>query len=192
MLGYIRKEIIGKKETDIYLKSKLQPSLENSEEGTNEGECLDEDIYIEHKSGQRIPVEVNVSSAMLYDREVNYVFLRNSAERKLHEEKIRQWALQQEVVAFIGQKALGEYDFSSLLNLIVEKTSQTLDVEYGKILELLPDGKSLLLRAGVGWRKGLIGKATVSTGLDSQAGYTLISNEPVIVKDLRTETRFHR
>ena len=93
LLGYIRKEIIGKKETDIYLKSKLQPSLENSEEGTNEGECLDEDIYIEHKSGQRIPVEVNVSSAMLYDREVNYVFLRNSAERKLHEEKIKQWAL---------------------------------------------------------------------------------------------------
>ena len=190
LLGCIRKEIIGKKETDIYIKSKLQPSLENSEEGTNEGECLDEDIYIEHKSGQRIPVEVNVSSAILYDREVNYVFLRNSAERKLHEEKIRQWALQQEVVAFIGQKALGEYDLSTLLNLIVEKTSQTLDVEYGKILELLPDGKSLLLRAGVGWRKGLIGKATVSAGLDSQAGYTLISKEPVIANDLRTETRF--
>ncbi len=190
LLGYTRKEIIGKKETDIYLTSKLQYYKENSEECTNEGECLDQDTYIEHKTGQRIPVEVNVSSAMLYDREVNYVFLRNSAERKLHEEKIKQWALQQEVVAFIGQKALGEYDISTLLNLIIEKTSQTLDVEYGKILELLPDGKSLLLRAGVGWRKGLIGKVTVGAGLDSQAGYTLISKEPVIVEDLRTETRF--
>ncbi|OQY99120.1 MAG: hypothetical protein B6D35_10170 [Candidatus Brocadia sp. UTAMX2] len=190
LFGYARKEIIGKSETDIYLKSKLQPSIENSEECTNEGACLDQDAYIEHKSGQRIPVEVNVSSATLHDREVNYVFLRNSAERKLHDDKIKQWALQQEVVAFIGQKALREYDLSTLLNLIVEKTSQTLDVEYGKILELLPDGKSLLLRAGVGWRKELMGKATVSTGLDSQAGYTLISKEPVIVEDLRTETRF--
>lgn len=63
-------------------------------------------------------------------------------------------------------------------------------MEYGKILELLPDGKGLLLRAGVGWKKGLIGKAIVGTGFNSQAGYTLISKEPVIVEDLRTETRF--
>jgi PAS domain S-box len=74
LFGYARKEIIGKNETDIYLKSKLQPSIENSEECTNEGACLDQDTYIEHKSGQRIPVEVNVSSATLHDREVNYVF----------------------------------------------------------------------------------------------------------------------
>lgn len=190
LVGYPRKEIIGKKETDIYLKSKLESYLENSEECTNEGECIAQDTYIVHKSGHRIAVEVNVNSAMLYDKEVKYVVFRNIVERKIYEKMIKQWALQQEVIAFIGQKALVEYDFSTLLNLIVEKTSQTLDVEYGKILELLPDGKSLLLRTGVGWKKGLIGKATVSTGLDSQAGYTLISNKPVIVKDLRTETRF--
>lgn len=190
LFGYTRKEIIGKNETDIYLKSELQPYRENSEECTNEEECLDQDTYIEHKNGQKIPVEVNVSSAMLYDRDVNYVFLRNIAERKIYEKKIKQWALQQEVVAFIGQKALEEHDLSILLHLIVEKTSQTLGVKHGKILELLPDGKSLLLRAGVGWRKGLIGKTTVMAGLNSQAGYTLISREPVIVNDLRTETRF--
>ncbi len=190
LFGYTRKEIIGKNETDIYLKSKLHPYLENSEESANEGECVDQDTYIEHKNGQRIPVEVNASSAMLYDNEVKYIFFRGIAEHKLYEEKIKQWALQQEVIAFIGQKALEESDFSTLLNIIVEKTAQTLDVEYGKILEILPDGKSLLLRAGVGWRIGLIGKVTVSAGHDSQAGYTLISKEPVIVEDLRTETRF--
>lgn len=36
-------------------------------------------------------------------------------------QKIKQWALQQEVVAFIGQKALGEYDVSTLLNVIIKK-----------------------------------------------------------------------
>lgn len=190
LFGYPREEIIGKNETDIYRKIKFQPYLENSGDCTNEGKCFAQDTYIEHKNGNRIPVEVDVVSAMLNDRKIDYVVFRNIAESKIHEEKLRQWALQQEVVAFLGQKALGGYDFSTLLNLIVEKTSQTLDVEYCKILELLPDGKSLLLRAGIGWKKGLIGKATVSTGLDSQAGYTLISKEPVIVKDLRTETRF--
>jgi PAS domain S-box-containing protein len=36
----------------------------------------------------------------------------------------------------------------------------------------------------------LVGHATVSTGSDSQAGFTLLSDRPVIVEDLRAETRF--
>ena len=54
----------------------------------------------------------------------------------------------------------------------------------------MPDGATLLLRAGVGWREGLVGKATVGTNLRSQAGYALISPGPVVVEDLRTENRF--
>jgi GAF domain-containing protein len=36
----------------------------------------------------------------------------------------------------------------------------------------------------------LVGHATVGAGLDSQAGYTLGSDRPVIVPDLLSETRF--
>ncbi len=46
------------------------------------------------------------------------------------------------------------------------------------------------LRAGVGWRDGLVGKAQVGIDQDSQAGYTLMTSEPVLVRDLATETRF--
>jgi PAS domain S-box-containing protein len=63
-------------------------------------------------------------------------------------------------------------------------------VEYYKVLELLPDRNALWLRAGVGWQEGLVGQATVGAGRDSQGGYTLLSREPVIVEDLRTERRF--
>jgi signal transduction histidine kinase/DNA-binding NarL/FixJ family response regulator len=72
-----------------------------------------------------------------------------------------------------------------------ELAARTLDVEYCKILELLPGGEELLLRAGVGWKEGLVGKTKVGAGLDSQAGYALLSDEPVIVEDLRTEGRFN-
>ena len=58
-----------------------------------------------------------------------------------------------------------------------------------KVLELRPD-RSLLLRAGVGWRPGLVGHATVPVGRDSQAGHTLVSSEPLVVTDLATEPRF--
>jgi light-regulated signal transduction histidine kinase (bacteriophytochrome) len=46
------------------------------------------------------------------------------------------------------------------------------------------------LEAGVGWHSGLVGTATVGTDLDSQAGYTLLWDHPVVVEDLRQETRF--
>lgn len=74
----------------------------------------------------------------------------------------------------------------SAVNLVVE----TLAVEYSKILELLPCGDSLLLRAGVGWREGLVGHTTVDGGVYSQAGHTLHSQGPVIVEDFRLEKRF--
>src|SRR5690606_34997443 len=48
----------------------------------------------------------------------------------------------------------------------------------------------LLLRAGLGWREGLLGHALQSTELSSQGGFTLASRKPVIVEDMATETRF--
>src|SRR5206468_5699566 len=53
-----------------------------------------------------------------------------------------------------------------------------------------PGGRTLLLRAGVGWAEGRVGAATEGVGTDSPSGYALLSNEPVIIDDLRTETRF--
>lgn len=97
---------------------------------------------------------------------------------------------QQRAIAQITQEALSGKDISLLMDEMVEIVAQILDGESCSILQLLPDGNSLLLRAGVGWQEGLVGHAIVDTGSDSQAGYTLNSSKPVIVQDLRLETRF--
>ncbi len=111
-------------------------------------------------------------------------------ERKWAEEQLRTRTRQQEAIASLGQRALSGIDLSTLMDEATSLIAQTLDVEYCKVLELLPSGDAVLLRAGVGWQDRLVGRATVSTGSDSQAGYTLLSSEPVIVTDLRSETRF--
>ncbi len=106
------------------------------------------------------------------------------------EEELKVRVHQQAVISEVGLRSLSGIDLSTLMDEVVVRVAKTLDVEYCKVLELLPDGKTLLLRAGVGWKEGLVGHATVGTGKDSQAGYTLISHEPVIVEDLGTEKRF--
>jgi GAF domain-containing protein len=106
------------------------------------------------------------------------------------EEELRARVRQQEATGRLGLAALTGTDLSGLMDEAVRVVTGVLDVEYCKILELMPDGVTLLLRAGVGWREGLVGTATVGTNLRSQAGYALISPGPVVVEDLRTENRF--
>ncbi|MCK5091730.1 MAG: GAF domain-containing protein, partial [Gammaproteobacteria bacterium] len=118
-------------------------------------------------------------------------WLAQAQVRRLEaEEALTKRASQQAAVAVLGQRALSGKGLAALMDTIVEYVSKVLGVEYCKILELLPDGKALVLRAGVGWKEGLVGQAIVGTGMDSQAGYTLACQDPVIVEDLRQETRF--
>ena len=116
---------------------------------------------------------------------------RLEGERRHAEEKLHIRIRQQAAVADLGQRALAGMPLGTLLDEAVTLVASTLDVEYCKVLELLPDGTALRLRAGVCWHAGLVGIASVGSNVDSQAGYTLLSDTPVVVYDLRTEARFH-
>ena len=115
---------------------------------------------------------------------------RDVTDRQKLLRELRMRAKQQEILARLGERALTESDLQTLFDEIVSTLAEILDVEFVKILELVPGDAELLLRAGVGWRPGAIGTAHESTGRHSQAGYALASGGPVIVTDLKTETRF--
>ena len=112
------------------------------------------------------------------------------SERKRAEETLETQARQQAAVADLGRRAITEPTLSALMDKAVEVVAHTLRVRYCEVLELLPEGDALLLRAGVGWKEGLVGRTTLGVGLDSQAGYTLVSRESILVEDLREEKRF--
>jgi signal transduction histidine kinase len=115
-----------------------------------------------------------------------------AAERLEAEHALRARVRQQAAVAELSQRALAGTRPADLMNEAVALLRDTLAVDYSKILELLPDRRQLLMRAGLGWKPGTVGVATVGTGIDSQAGYTLLlgNEEPLIVDDLTCETRF--
>lgn len=106
------------------------------------------------------------------------------------ENQLQRFSQQQRVLSAFGQLALQERDLARVMDECVRLLSLTLPVEMAKVLELLPGERSLLLRAGIGWKDGLVGHAVVSAEQDSQAGYTLMVDKPVIVSDLARETRF--
>jgi len=115
---------------------------------------------------------------------------RDVTERQRLLRELRVRAKQQETVARLGERALTETDLQKLFDDVATTIAAILDVEFVKILELEPGDAELLLRAGVGWREGLVGTAHESTGRHSHGGYALASGGPVIVADLKSETRF--
>ncbi|MBA4149696.1 MAG: PAS domain S-box protein [Verrucomicrobia bacterium] len=98
--------------------------------------------------------------------------------------------LQQRAITELGSFALHETELKPIMDKAVSLVCDTLATDFCKILQLLPDQRSLLLLSGCGWKRGLVGKAFVETGINSQAGYTLRTDKLVIVEDLPNEPRF--
>jgi PAS domain S-box-containing protein len=113
-----------------------------------------------------------------------------TASLKSTQEQLQQQVRQQKAIAKLGQFALKAKNLESVLEQAVNLVATILDVEYCKVLELLPNNRELLLTTGVGWYDELVGSATVEVDRNSQAGYTLLSSEPIIVENLLSETRF--
>jgi PAS domain S-box-containing protein len=131
------------------------------------------------------PTEQDLRRLDLYARQA-----ADFIERARIEETLRIRARQQEAIAKLGELALREQNLDQVLAHAAAAIAETLEIEFTEVLELRPGGADLLLRAGVGWQDGLVGRATVAAGLSSQGGYTLLSDTPVVLLDLREEQRF--
>ncbi len=116
--------------------------------------------------------------------------LENVTERTLLSQEAAQVVRFQSVLARIGTLAVSGTPVQEIMNQAARLTAEALHVELCKILIPRESDEHLYLVAGVGWREGLIGTLTVEGGTHSQAGFAIRERQPVVVRDLHTETRF--
>ncbi len=102
------------------------------------------------------------------------------------EERIRQ----QEILAELGVVALQGPSLGELLARTAYLTAKGLRAEFCKVMEYLPAENRLLVTAGVGWKPGIVGRASVGADLESPAGFALRTGKPVISNHLENEERF--
>jgi PAS domain S-box-containing protein len=206
LFGYDREELLGQsievllpkryRERHIYHRARYRSApyrLKMSQRS---------ELYGQRRDGSEFPVDVHLAPIKTAEGTLIVSIIRDITKHKTAEAEIQALAQRKAIIADLSQLALAGTGLHRLMEHTVTQIARCLEIEYAKVLELLPDGQALLLKAGVGWQEGLVGEATVSAGLESQAGYTLliskpadestlIAGEPVIVEDLTTETRFN-
>ena len=110
-------------------------------------------------------------------------------DRHRAEEAAERRAGQQRVLAELGLRALAGVDRDSLVRDATEAAAETLGVWAAAVLELTGDGSDVEIVAGTGPMEGGVG-ARRPAGDATAAGYTLMTEAPLISDDLENETRF--
>jgi PAS domain S-box-containing protein len=192
MFGYRVEEAVGKHISFVYREDQYD-FLENQviaplkKKGVHEVE-----LEMVNKTGKNFYAHLSLSLLRDHTNTVTGMigYTKDITAQVEAQAELKARAQQQAVIVKLGQRALEGVDLYELMDEAVSVVASTLDVELCKILELSGDGESLLLRAGVGWQDGIVGHTLLDAGEGSQAGYTLQSNEPVVVENLHQEQRF--
>jgi two-component sensor histidine kinase len=101
-----------------------------------------------------------------------------------------QMVMRQRVLADFGDLALRSDDLDEVLSEACSLVGEALGSDLAKILEIEPDRRCLLVRAGVGWRPGIVGQMRLPMGKRSSETYAIEAGRPVISPDIATEDRF--
>jgi PAS domain S-box-containing protein len=191
VLGYTRDEILQRSIDKVVAAEHLERARSMIRQKLQSAGPTTYELNAVTKAGRRVTLEINSQLISEGEQPVGVQGIaRDVTERRRAEEELRAKERKQAAVADLGQRALANADLNKVFDDAVRCAVETLDVEFCTVTELLPDDNLLVARAGVGWRPGLVGSATVEAGAGSQAGFTLLSSEPVVVEDFSKETRF--
>jgi PAS domain S-box-containing protein len=96
---------------------------------------------------------------------------------------------QQHVVAEFGRMALEASTLDDLLDAAVQLCAEGMGAQFSKAAEFLPDRNVLRVRAGVGWKPGVVGREILDIG--TSVDYAFRTGAPVITEHPADGLKFH-
>ena len=98
---------------------------------------------------------------------------------------------QQTILAQFGEFALRCDSLDEILTEACRLVEGALNTQLAKVMEMQTDGDTLLVRAGVGWKPGIVGVVRLKVSDLTSEGHALKTGEPTTSPDRRQESRFH-
>ena len=97
---------------------------------------------------------------------------------------------QRVVLAKFGELALRSQDLDEILTEACRLVGEALGTHLAKVVEIQPDGLMLRVRAGVGWKPGVVGVANIAAADHTSYRAALTSGLPIISPNIAKEIRF--
>lgn len=94
---------------------------------------------------------------------------------------LEQMMERQRVLADFGELALRSEDLDEVLTEACHLVARALACDLAKVLEVEDDGKTLVVRAGIGWQPGVIGETRLPMTERSSETYSIKVGVPVCV-----------
>ena len=142
------------------------------------------------RNGSLIDVELLSDQLPFEGRRASLVVAVDVTERRQAHGELRRRAAQHAAVAKLGAKALEGMEVGQLCDEAAALVAAALDVELTEVLERDRDQESLILRAGIGWRPGVVRSTPVPIGSRYYAGFTWGSLGQTVVRNFADEPRF--
>ena len=114
--------------------------------------------------------------------------VQDVTEARAQEEELERRAVQQALVANLGQAALSGAPVDILLRQATEAISRMLGIDLCAVLQRKEDRFHVV--GGSGWNEAIDPESEIALADATAAAYTVRTNAPVIINDLAAETRF--
>lgn len=105
-------------------------------------------------------------------------------------QSVSQLERRQRVLADFGEFALRSDDLDEVLTQACRLVGEALGTGRAKVLEIEHESRTLFVRAGVGWSKGVVGSVRLPMAEHSSETYSIAAGAPVISNDIAQENRF--
>ncbi|SMQ76489.1 PAS domain S-box-containing protein [Sphingopyxis terrae subsp. ummariensis] len=102
----------------------------------------------------------------------------------------KEFARRQRVLAEFGDFVLDHDDLDEILHEACRLIALALEVDLAKVIEIDRSSDTGLIRAGIGWAPGLVGRGRISLSERSSEAFAIARTEPVISNDIAKEERF--
>lgn len=190
--GYTRDQVVGRKAADMLIAQRFQDTFA---EVLSAGfaRFLNRTILVpmQISGGDEALTEVTIIKTELSSKTIYTAYIRDVSDRESAKRELEIRARQQATVAELGRLAIAGIEPEVLIDIALRMLTKTFEVEFGGVLEMIPNSDRGLLSHGIGWHENYVGRYTASTlPSESLAGHTLQQNTTRVVEDWSSETRF--
>lgn len=96
------------------------------------------------------------------------------------------------ILVDLGRLSVENASTERFLDKAVVQIARAVEIHHVKVLQYRPDTSDLLLIAGIGWKDGVVGTATLSSDLRSPPGRAFQTAEPVSIRDFSEQEEYVR